>query len=140
LEGQIDYRVGSPFASEPAPTPSNNGPKSDGNQSLDREPSGASGQFIAGQSPPGRSFDTGNPETLGEGVWGQTAQSALLAAVILSLFGCACYIFFPAGGIAVASLGFVVSLLAITSDHPRWASVLLAIHAGLFVACYLGTI
>jgi hypothetical protein len=128
VEGQIDYRIGSPFASEPAPTQSDNAPKSDDNQS----PAGVTflGPSLAG--PP--------PETLSQGVWGQTAQSALIASAALSLFGSAGYIFFPAGGIAVASLGFVVSLLAITSNRPRWASVLLAFHAGIFVVCYLGTI
>jgi hypothetical protein len=135
LETQTEYRVGSPFAEEPADGPSDNDAAAFG---VEGSPLAASKNLL----PPGSNgAETSiGPETLGDGVWGQTAESAVFASIMLSGFAVACWLFFPPGGIAVALLGVAVSLLALGSTRTRLTGLFLAIHGVLFILCYLKTI
>jgi len=136
LETQTEYRVGSPFAEEPATGDSDNDTGASGGED---SPLAASKDTLAaaGSIAPETSLA---PETLGDGVWGQTAESAVFASIMLSGFAAACWLFFPPGGVAVASLGVAVSLLALGSTRTRLTGVFLAVHGVLFILCYLKTI
>jgi len=135
LETQTEYRVGSPFAEEPADGPNDNEVDASGGEG---SPLAASKDtLVASSIGPEISLA---PETLGDGVWGQTAESAVFASIMLSGFAAACWLFFPPGGIAVASLGVAVSLLALGSTRTRLTGVFLALHGVLFILCYLKAI
>jgi hypothetical protein len=135
LETQTEYRVGSPFAEEPGDGPSDNADGASGGEgNLLAEPKEI---LAAGSIGAETSIE---PETLGDGVWGQTAESAVFASIMLSGFAAACWLFFPPGGVAVASLGVAVSLLALGSTRTRLTGVFLAVHGVLFILCYLKTI
>jgi len=129
LEEQTEYRVGSPFGEEPATTPNDNTPTT-------RRDDGSPPAALAS----GWTLATAGPEALGDGVWGQTAESAVFAAIILIAFAVMCWFLFPPGGIAVASLGFAVSMLALASKRTKLATTMLAIHGALFILCYLRSI
>lgn len=129
MEEQTEYRVGSPFVEEPATTTNDNTTMArlgDGSPTA----TGTSGLIL----------ESAGPEALGDGVWGQTAESAVFAAIILIAFAVTCWFFFPPGGIAVASLGFAVSMLALASKRTKFATSMLAIHGALFILCYLRSI
>jgi len=129
LEEQSEYRVGSPFGEEPASAAIDNG------STAGRRDGSAVSVLTSGLI-----IDSPHRETLGDGVWGQTAESAVFAAMILILFGVACWFLFPPGGIAIASLGFAVSMLALASKRRRLATAMLAVHGVLFMLCYLRSI
>jgi len=80
------------------------------------------------------------PETLGHGVWTETAAAAAYAALIVLGFALACLLLFPAGGIAVAALGAVLSLLGLSSRRVRLSVTTLVLHGVLFFVCYLRAI
>jgi len=129
LEQQSDYRVGSPFAEEPATGP------------VDNDPGTRVGEdFSAAASARPSLSSSARLETLGDGPWGQTAESAVFASIMLSGFAVACWFFFPPGGIAVATLGLAVSLLAMASTRTKLTGSFLAIHGVLFILCYLKSI
>jgi len=129
LEEQSEYRVGSPFAAEP-PTAANDN---------ETTQSGSVGSpFAAAPSVP--SNHSSAPEALGDGVWGQTTESAVFAAIFLSVFAAACWFFFPPGGIAVTSLGIAISMLAMASRRTKLATAMLVTHGALFILCYLSSI
>lgn len=129
METQSEYRVGSPFAEEPTTGPIDN---EAGTLPGVGFPAAASANIVV--------VDSTGPETLSDGPGGQTAESAVLASIILSVFAAACWFFFPPGGIAVASLGVAVSLLALASTRTKLTAVLLAVHGALFLLCYLKSI
>lgn len=127
VDGQTEYRVGSPFAEEPVVRSSDNTPVAAVGQSA-----------LAGTAMPSDPYI--NPESLGDGVWGQTCESAVLASLLLTPFGLIGFTLFPAGGAAIAALGLAVSLLALASVRVKLTRFLLAIHSVLFVLCYLQSI
>lgn len=77
------------------------------------------------------------PESLGEGAWGHTALAASYSAILLLVFVTVCWWVFPAGGVAVAALGAVVSLIGASGRRSRLAATTLVIHITFFFACYL---
>jgi hypothetical protein len=129
LEEQTEYRVGSPFGEEPATT-------TNGNTTTTRRGDGSPPAALTS----GLILESAGPEALGDGVWGQTAESAVFASIILIAFAATCWFLFPPGGIAVASLGFAVSMLALASKRTKLATTMLAIHGALFILCYLRSI
>jgi len=129
LAEQTEYRVGSPFLEEPATATIDNG-------STGRLGDGSPAATLTS----GLIIDSAHPESLGDGVWGQTAESAVFASIFLSVFAAACWYFFPPGGIAVASLGFIVSMLALASKRTKLATAMLGIHGAFFILCYLKSI
>lgn len=129
MEEQTEYRVGSPFGEEPAPATIDNG------STTRRGDRAATAALTSGLI-----IDSADPEALGDGVWGQTAESAVFASIILSVFAVTCWFLFPPGGIAVAALGFAVSMLALGSKRTKFATTMLAIHGTLFILCYLRSI
>lgn len=80
------------------------------------------------------------PETLGNGIWTETAAAAAYASVIALLFAIACLLLFPGGGIAVAALGAVLALLGLSSRRVRLCTVTLVLHSVVFFVCYLRAI
>jgi hypothetical protein len=130
LEAQSEYRVGSPFAEIPATGPNDNDLQTPhGTDS----PLATSANFTVSVGLP-------SPETIGDGVWGHTAEAALFASIMLSVFAAACWFFFPPGGIAVAALGVAVSLLALASTRTKLTASFLAVHGIFFILCYLKSI
>ncbi len=127
MEIPSDHRVGSAFASEPSPLPSDDA---------------SAGDCLQNSELPGpcSSSDQTPSVVLGEGVWGQTAAAAAYAAVILLAFVVLSWTLFPAGGVAVAALGVVVSLMGLSSKYKRLSMATLALHGVLFIACCLRTI
>ena len=144
MENPSDYRVGSPFAADP---PAANAPNS---PAADAVTAAANGTPIndssfegpaAARSPQNaRQAAAREPETLGQGVWTETAAAAAYAAVIVLAFAGACLLLFPAGGIAVAALGAVLSLLGLSSRRTRLSIATLVLHGVLFFICYLRAI
>lgn len=129
METQSEYRVGSPFAEDPADGPNDNDASASGDEG---SPFAASKNIlVAGPL---------EPETIGDGVWGQTAESAVFASMMLSGFAAACWLFFPPGGIAVALLGLAVSVLAMASTRTKLTGLFLTLHGILFILCYLKSI
>jgi hypothetical protein len=55
-------------------------------------------------------------------------------------FAALCWLFFPVGGIAITALGFVVSMIGLSSRWTKLSTVSLVLHAVLFMACYLRAI
>ncbi len=76
-------------------------------------------------------------ESLGEGVWRETAAAASLAAVLLLAFLLACWFWFPGGGISIASLGIAMSLMGLISRHSTRSLITLLLHGGGLLACWL---
>jgi hypothetical protein len=152
VENVTDYRVGSPFAQEPTAPPADNRSRSEGPQTRDSVGSAVTGAVTGELAGGGSPFAAEHPETaanryrslqpeaIGDGVWGQTAAAGAYAAVILLAFVAASWSLFPAGGVAVAALGVVVSLLGLSSQRNRLATVTLSLHGALFFACYLRAI
>lgn len=75
-------------------------------------------------------------ESPGEGVWRETAAAASLAAVFLLAFVLACWFWFPGGGVSIAALGVVLSLMGLISRHPTRSLLTLLFHAGGLLACW----
>ncbi len=75
-------------------------------------------------------------ESLGEGVWRETATAATFAAWMLIAFVSVGWAWFPAGGIAIAMLGIAVSLLGLSSRRVKLAIAALAVHAAMLCGCY----
>jgi hypothetical protein len=139
VENQSDYRVGSPFAQETAvPLAAQDAPSI---VIPDNGTSTANGTLRKGLAEVQEwQVLADGPETLGQGVWAETATSAVYAAIILICFAAICWAVFPGGGVAVAGLGSLVSLLGLSSRHGRLATVALILHGSLFFACYLRAI
>lgn len=146
MEKPNDYRVGSPFAADP---PAATSPDPPASEVVTAAPNGtrvtgsaAEGAAASAASVPRRAATAAarEPETLGNGVWTETAAAAAYAAVIVLAFAVACLLLFPAGGIAVAALGTVLSLLGLSSRRVRLSIVTLVLHGVLFFVCYLHAI
>jgi hypothetical protein len=120
-ENHPGYRVGSPFAVQPSPEA--------GDNLAANAPAAIGGEAIAWAAEP-----------LGEGVWRQTSASAAFSAAMLVGFAALCWLFFPVGGIAITALGFVVSMIGLSSRWTKLSTVSLVLHAVLFMACYLRAI
>ncbi len=146
MENPSDYRVGSPFAPEPlTATATDTQAADDVFLAADSAPIAGSpfeGQATAVASASVRAKKAAElePETLGYGVWTETATAAAYSAVILLTFAIACVLIFPAGGIAVTALGAVLSLLGLSSRRVRLSVVTLVLHGVLFFVCYLRAI
>jgi len=152
LENPSDYRVGSPFAPNPPAATAPNPPAATAPDppAADAVTAAANGTPIADSSVEGpaatraaqdaRQAAAREPETLGQGVWTETAAAAAYAAVIMLAFASACLLLFPAGGIAVAALGAVLSLLGLSSRRVRLSIATLVLHGVLFFVCYLRAI
>jgi hypothetical protein len=120
-ENHPGYRIGSPFADQPSP--------SDGDNAAERGPAAVAGDAVVWAVEP-----------LGEGVWRQTAASAAFSAAMLVGFATLCWLFFPVGGIAITALGFVVSMIGLSSRWTKLSTAAMILHGGLFMACYLRAI
>ena len=145
MENPSDYRIGSPFAPEPLAATATDTQAADVIPAVDAAPINGSpfeGQAaaVASASMPAKKAAELEPETLGYGVWTETATAAAYSAVVLLTFAIACVLIFPAGGIAVTALGAVLSLLGLSSRRVRLSVATLVLHGVLFFVCYLRTI
>lgn len=93
------------------------------------------GQAATGRASLGRRLAV-DQESMGEGVWRETAASAAFASMMLIAFTVGGWFYFPAGGVAIATLGLAMSLLGMSSRHTKLASVSLVAHTVALVACY----
>ena len=105
-----DIRQGSPFAAGSAKTPL------------------GTGRW--------RNSDAIVNETIGEGVWRETAASAVFASGMLIGFAIPGWLWFPAGGIPIALLGAAMGLLGFSSRYTKLAATGLVIHGVILVGCY----
>jgi hypothetical protein len=76
------------------------------------------------------------PEPIGEGVWRETAAAAGYSTWMLVPFGIVGWSWFPAGGVAIALLGIVMSVMGMSSRLVKPSILAFAIHAILLVFCY----
>lgn len=138
MENVSDYRVGSPFAADPPAVP---GDVDARNADLQNGavPAAVQNRTASGSAAE-QAIPAGEPETLGDGVWGQTATAATYASVNLVLFAIVCWALFPVGGAAVAALGALVALMGLSSNRARLATAMLVLHGVLFFACYIRAI
>lgn len=67
--------------------------------------------------------------------WG-VLRAAIWASAWSLMFVIACWAVFPGGGVLVAALGCALAVVGMFSSRPIPAIALLAIHAGMFFACY----
>jgi len=77
------------------------------------------------------------PESIGEGVWRETAVAAANAAWMLVAFAVAAWVWFPAGGIAIAVLGITIAILGLGSRMAVASMIALLLHLTALAACYL---
>jgi hypothetical protein len=103
----------------------------------------ATGRWMTGGAATGRTMLgrrlVSDQESIGEGVWRETAASAAFASLMLIAFGVGGWFYFPAGGVAIATLGLAMSLLALSSRHTKLAGISLIAHTIALVACYFKT-
>jgi hypothetical protein len=93
------------------------------------------GQAAIGRASLGRRL-TLDQESIGEGVWRETAASAAFASLMLIAFALGGWFYFPGGGVAIATLGLAMSLFGLSSRHTKLAGVGLVAHCVALVACY----
>jgi len=79
-------------------------------------------------------------EAIGEGVWRETAASAVFASGMLIGFAIPGWLWFPAGGILIALLGVTMSLLGFSSRYVKLSAAGLVIHGVILVGCYFKTL
>ena len=88
--------------------------------------------------PDGEAGDNAGPNKLDSpnvsDVRRQTALAAIVAAWLLIGFASAGLVFFPGGGVAVASLGIAVSAFGMASDNRKVAIAAMAAHSVLLAA------
>lgn len=65
-----------------------------------------------------------------------TAMGSVMASAMVVGFAVAALGWFPAGGTVIAALGCVLAIFGFYSSYRIAAAVLLAVHAGLFLANY----
>jgi hypothetical protein len=78
-------------------------------------------------------------ESIGEGVWRETATAATFAAWMLLGFVAVGWAWFPVGGIAIALLGIAMSLMGLSSRHVKLAIAAMTIHAAMLCGCYFNS-
>ncbi len=69
-----------------------------------------------------------------------TAIGSVVASGMVLLFAGVAAWWFPPGGTLIAALGCGLSLFGLTSGHRVMATVLLAMHVGLFITSYSRTL
>ncbi len=65
-----------------------------------------------------------------------TAMGAVSASTMVLFFALAAIVWFPPGGVLIAGLGCLLSLLGMASHLRRWAFALLFAHLALFAISY----
>jgi hypothetical protein len=75
-------------------------------------------------------------ESIGEGVWRETAASATFASVMLVGFSLLATFYFPAGGLAIGILGLSMAMLGLSSRYKRLSLGCLIAHCILLSICY----
>lgn len=76
-------------------------------------------------------------ETIGEGVWRETAASAAFASLMLVAFALLATFYFPAGGLAIAVLGIGMAFFGLSSRYKRLSIACIATHGILLSVCYV---
>ena len=79
-------------------------------------------------------------ESIGQGVWQETATAALFASWLLIGFASAAWMWFPAGGMAITLLGMTMSLLGFSSNYKKLSTVGLVTHGVILTSCYFQTL
>ena len=79
-------------------------------------------------------------ESIGQGVWQETATSAVFASWLLLGFAIAAWMWFPAGGMAITLLGMTMSLLGFSSNYKKLSTVGLVTHGVILTSCYFQTL
>ena len=79
-------------------------------------------------------------DSIGEGVWRETAASATFASLMLVAFVIVGSVYFPAGGLAIGILGISMAMLGLSSRFKRLSVGCLATHLVLLGICYASVI
>jgi len=82
----------------------------------------------------------GQAETIGEGVWRETAAAAAYSSAMLTVFATMCWAWFPMGGIAIAMLGIGMALLGLSSRQIAMSTATLIFHVVALCGCYIGSL
>jgi hypothetical protein len=75
-------------------------------------------------------------ESIGEGVWRETAASAAFASLMLIAFVLVATFYFPAGGFAIGLLGLSMAILGLSSRYKRLSVGCLVAHGVLLGVSY----
>ena len=79
-------------------------------------------------------------ESMGQGVWQETATSAVVASWLLLGFAIAAWMWFPAGGVAITLLGMTMCLLGFSSHYKKLSTMGLVTHGVILTSCYFQTL